>query len=81
MPKTEQEKLKQQLVTLIGQSGPVGLQYIVDHIELPDHIALNNLLTELVTENRLSRSYTLLVNGDPDCIYKLRRKASIFVSF
>ena len=32
MPKTEQEKLKQQIVTLIRQSGrPLGTQYIVDH--------------------------------------------------
>jgi hypothetical protein len=69
MPKTKQDKLKQQILTLIRKSGPAGTQYIVDHIELPDHIFLNNLLTELVTENRLSRSYTLLVNGDPDCIY------------
>lgn len=72
MMKTQQETLKQQIVTLIKQSGlPVGTQYIVDRVALPDHITLDELLTELVAERRLSRSYTLLVNGEPDCTYNL----------
>jgi hypothetical protein len=72
MMKTQQEKLKRQIVTLVKRSGlPVGTQYIVDHVALPEHVVLNDLLTELVAERRLRRSYTLLVNGDPDCIYDL----------
>jgi hypothetical protein len=70
MMKTEQEKLKRQIVNLIRRSGlPVGTQYLVDHIMLPEHIVLNDLLTELVMEKRLHRSYTLLANGDPECTY------------
>jgi len=70
--KTQQEKLKRQIVALIKQSGlPVGTQYIVDRVVLPEHIILNDLLTELVAERRLSKSYTLLVNGEPDCTYDL----------
>jgi hypothetical protein len=72
MMKTEQEKLKRQIVTLIKRSGlSVGTQYLFDHVVLPEHIVLNDLLTELVAERRLSRSYTLLANGKPDCTYNL----------
>jgi hypothetical protein len=72
MMKTQQEKLKQQIVTLVKRSGlPVGTQYIVDRVALPEEIVLNDLLTELVAERRLSRSYTLLSNGDRDCTYDL----------
>jgi hypothetical protein len=73
MMKTQQENLKQQIVTLIDRSGlAVRTQYIVDRVTLPEHIVLNDLLSELVAEKRLSRSYTLLANGDPDCTYDLR---------
>jgi hypothetical protein len=71
--KTQQEKLKHQIVILIERSGlPVRTQYIVDRVSLPEHIIMNDLLAELVAEKRLSRSYTLLSNGDPDCTYDLR---------
>jgi hypothetical protein len=70
MTKSQQAKLKQQIVSLIRQNGrPVVTQYIADHITLPEHIALSDLLTELVAEQRLHRSFTLLPNGDPDCTY------------
>ena len=70
--KTQQEKLKQQIVTLIDRSGlAVRTQYIVDRVALPEHMIMNDLLAELVAEKRLSRSYTLLANGDPDCTYDL----------
>jgi hypothetical protein len=73
MKKTQQDKLKQQIVTLIDRSGlAVRTQYIVDRVALPEHIIMNDLLAELVAEKRLSRSYTLLVNGEPDCTYDLR---------
>jgi hypothetical protein len=72
MMKTQQEKLKQQIVTLIDRSGlAVRTQYIVDRVALPEHMVMNDLLAELVAEKRLSRSYTLLANGDPDCTYDL----------
>jgi hypothetical protein len=72
MMKTERENLKRQIVNLIKRSGlPVGTQYLVDHIMLPEHIVLNDLLKELVAERRLSRSYPLLANGKPDCTYNL----------
>ena len=72
MMKTQQENLKQQIIALIDQSGlPVETQYIVDRVTLPEHITLNDLLSELVAEKRLSRSYTLLVNGKPDYTYNL----------
>ena len=72
MMKTQQEKLKHQIITLVKRSGiPVRTQYIADRITLPEQIALSDLLTELVAERHLSRSYTLLVNGDRDCTYDL----------
>lgn len=72
MMKTEQEKLKRRIVAFIKRSGiPVGAQYLVDHITLPEYIVLNDLLSELVAERRLTRSYTLLVNGEPECAYNL----------
>ncbi len=72
MMKTQQEKLKKQIVSLIKHSGlPVRAQYIVDRVALPDHVIMNDLLTELVAEKRLIRSYTLLANGEPDCTYDL----------
>jgi hypothetical protein len=71
--KTQQEKLKKQIVILIQRSGlPVRTQYIVDRVTLPEHIIMNDLLAELVAEKRLSRSYTLLVNGERDCTYDIR---------
>jgi hypothetical protein len=70
MIKTEQEKLKQQIVSLIERNGiPVGTEYIAGYIVLPEHMVLNDLLSELVVERRLIRSYTLLANGEPDCTY------------
>lgn len=70
--RTEREKLKRRIVALIKRSGlPVGTQYIVDRVTLPEDVALSELLSELVAEKRLSRSYTLLVNGEPDCTYNL----------
>lgn len=70
--KTPQETLKRQIVALIRRNGlPVRTQYIVDRIVLPDYVLLNDLLTELVAERRLSKSYTLLVNGERDCTYDL----------
>jgi hypothetical protein len=70
--RTEREKLKRRIVALIKRSGlPVGTQYIVDRVTLPENMVLNELLSELVAEKRLVRSYTLLVNGEPDCTYNL----------
>jgi hypothetical protein len=72
MMKTQQEKLKTQIITLIKRSGlPVRTQYIVDRVALPEQVVLDDLLTELVAERRLIRSYTLLANGDRDCTYDL----------
>ena len=73
MVKTQQDKLKRQIITLIELSGrPVRTQYIVDRVVLPKHLILNDVLSELVAERRLSRSYTLLANGNPDCTYDLK---------
>jgi len=73
MMKTQQEKLKQQIITLIDRSGlAVRTQYIVDRVTLPEHIIMNDLLAEPVAEKRLSRSFTLLVNGERDCTYDIR---------
>jgi hypothetical protein len=70
--RTEREKLKRRIVALIKRSGlPVGTQYIVDRVTLPEDVVLNELLSELVAEKRLVRSYTLLANGEPDCTYNL----------
>jgi hypothetical protein len=70
--RTEREKLKRRIVALIKRSGlPVGTQYIVDRVTLPRDMVLNELLSELVAEKRLTRSYTLLVNGEPDCTYNV----------
>ena len=70
--RTEREKLKRRIIALIKRSGlPVGTQYIVDRVTLPEDVVLNEILSELVAEKRLSRSYTLLVNGERDCTYNL----------
>lgn len=70
--KTQQEAMKRKIITIVRRSGlPVRTQYIVDRVVLPEHIALNDLLTELVAERRLSMAYTLLVNGERDCTYDL----------
>lgn len=67
---TQQEKLKTRIVKLIKRNGlPVDTHYIADRIALPEHIVLSDLLSELVIEKRLHRSYTLLANGDPECLY------------
>ncbi len=67
---TQQEKLKKRIVNLIKRNGlPVGTRYIADRIALPEDIVLDDLLSELVIEKRLHRSYTLLSNGDPECLY------------
>lgn len=67
---TQQEKLKKRIVRLIKRNGrPVGTRYIADRIALPEDMVLNDLLSELVIEKRLHRSYTLLANGDPECLY------------
>jgi hypothetical protein len=70
--RTERERSKRRIVALISRSGlPVGTQYIVDRVTLPKDMVLNELLSELVAEKRLIRSYTLLVNGEADCTYNL----------
>ena len=70
--RTEREKLKRRIIALIKRSGlPVGTQYIIDRVPLPEDMVLNELLSELVEEKRLIRSYTLLVNGERDCTYNL----------
>lgn len=67
---TRHEDLKQEIVSVIKHSGlPVQTQYIIERVTLPEGVILNDLLTELVTERRLRRSYTLLVNGERDCTY------------
>jgi hypothetical protein len=72
MMTTEQKRLKRRIVTFIKRSGlPVGTQYLGDHIMLPEHIVLDDLLSELVAEGRLIKSYTLLVNGEAECTYNL----------
>jgi hypothetical protein len=68
----KQEKLKRQIVAIVKRSGlPVRTQYIVDRVTLPENAVLNDLLTELVAEQRLIRYYTLLANGEPDYTYDL----------
>lgn len=70
--KTQKGTLKRKIVTVVKRNGlSVRTQYIVDRIVLPKHLVLNDLLTELVAERRLSVAYTLLVNGDRDCTYDL----------
>ena len=73
MTKTQQDQLKRQIIVLIKHSGlPVRTQDIAEHVTLPAHIILNDVLKELVAEKCLSRSFTLLANGDPDCAYDLK---------
>jgi hypothetical protein len=68
--KTQQEKLKRKILTIIKRNGlPVRTQYLVDRVRMPDQVVLNDLLTEMVAEKRLSRSFTLLANGEPDSMY------------
>jgi hypothetical protein len=46
MMKTQQEKLKTQIITLIKRSGlPVRTQYIVDRVALPEQVVLETAPT------------------------------------
>jgi len=70
--KTIQEKLKRRIVLTVQRSGtPILTQTIADRIAIPEDIMLNDLLSELTMEGRLTRRYTLLVNGDKGYTYNL----------
>ncbi|HML21174.1 MAG TPA: hypothetical protein PKD09_05980 [Aggregatilinea sp.] len=71
--KTEREKLKQQIIVLIQRNGhPLRYDDLAERLALPDTIALDDLIAELVIERRLSKSYTFQANGAPDCTYDSR---------
>jgi hypothetical protein len=62
--------LKKDILSVIHRSG-IGMrtQNIEKSVSLPDDASLNTLLTELVTEGRLTRRATLLNNGDVSYVY------------
>jgi hypothetical protein len=70
MPKTQHEKLKNKIMTVVMRNGlAVRTQTIADRIALPDGTDLADLLNELVAEGRLTERYTLLANGDKGVVY------------
>jgi hypothetical protein len=72
MAKTQHEKLKNKIVTVVMRNGlAVRTQTIADRIALPDGTILADLLNELVAEGRLTQSYTLLSNGDRSLLYNI----------
>jgi len=72
MAKTQHEKLKNKIVTVVMRNGlAVRTQTIADRIALPDDTNLADLLNELVAEGRLTESYTLLSNGDRSLLYNI----------
>jgi hypothetical protein len=72
MAKTQHEKLKNKIVTVVMRNGlAVRTQTIADRIALPDGTNLADLLNELVAEGRLTQSYTLLSNGDRSLLYNI----------
>lgn len=62
--KTTHDELKRQVVAIIDRSGgPIRMDDIADRLSLPQDVALGDLLTELVSEGRLIKGFTLLANG------------------
>lgn len=71
--KTDQSELKKRVVSIILRSGgPSDAQYIADQLALPEGVVLNDLLIALMAEGRLTRGYTLSVNGKQAYTYSLR---------
>lgn len=69
--------LKKRIVTIVRRSGlPISTQYITEVVAVPEDIALNDLLTELVAEGHLFRGCTLMVNGDVSYTYDLVTKST-----
>jgi hypothetical protein len=63
-------ELKTDIISLIHRSG-IGMRAprIEQYLTLPDDVSLNTLLTELVTEGRLTRRATLLSSGEVSYLY------------
>jgi hypothetical protein len=75
MVKTQHEKLKSKIVTVVMRNGlALRTQTIADRIALPDGTNLGDLLNELVAEGRLTESYTLLSNGDKGVLYNVHAR-------
>jgi hypothetical protein len=70
MAKTQHEKMKDQIVSIVERNGlPLRSVHIRKRVTLPDDSDIDQLLNELIAQGRLTRSYTLLANGDTDFIY------------
>lgn len=66
----QRETLKDDIVDIIKRNGiALRRQNVADLIAVPEDIDLGELLEELVAEGRLTKSYTLLVNGERDLLY------------
>jgi hypothetical protein len=63
-------EVKTDILALVHRSG-IGMRAprIREYLLLPDGVSLNTLLTELVTEGRLTRRATLLSNGEVSYLY------------
>jgi len=73
MARTQHEKLKSKIVTVVIRNGlALRTQTIADRVAVPDGMDLADLLNELVAEGRLIRSYTLLANGDRGIVYNVQ---------
>ena len=70
MAMPEQNKDKQRILRMVRRSGmPVQTASIADRVKLTKETDLTALLAELVTEGRLVRQPTLMVNGEVGYLY------------
>jgi len=73
MTPKKRESLKNNILRIINRNG-IALrdQTIADSVALPDGTDLGELLEELVAEGQLTRSFTLLSNGERSVLYDVR---------
>lgn len=69
---TKHDTVKDEIVAVVLRAG-IGIraELIADRVALPDGLALDALLQELLSEGRLTARYTLLTNGQPTRLYNV----------
>lgn len=69
---TDLHTVKDDIVAVVLRAG-IGIraELIADRVALPDGVALETVLGELLSEGRLISRYTLLTNGEPTRLYNV----------
>jgi len=72
MTPSQRESLKDDIVNIVKRNGiALRRQNVAEYVAMPDGADLGELLDELVAEGRLTKSYTLLVNGERGSLYNV----------